>query len=100
MDFNKTVIETIRWNILQALDVARPYGTNENVILSALQAEHKGITQLIVRRELDYLEDRKLAEITNQHTGTWFAELTRYGVDIAEYTVECKPGIARPEKYW
>ena len=25
---------------------------------------------------------------------------SRYGVDIAEYTIDCEPGIARPAKYW
>ena len=23
-----------------------------------------------------------------------------HGTDVAEYTVECDPGIARPQKYW
>ena len=32
--------------------------------------------------------------------GRWFADLTRIGVDLAEYTIPCEPGIARPEKYW
>ena len=30
----------------------------------------------------------------------WFADLTRLGVDLAEYTIDCQPGIARPDKYW
>ena len=30
----------------------------------------------------------------------WFADLTHLGVDIAEYTIDCQAGIARPEKYW
>ena len=36
------------------------------------------------------------------HVGTCFikfADLTRHGVDVAEYTVDCEPGIARPAKY-
>ena len=33
-------------------------------------------------------------------SGPWHAELTRYGVDVAEYTIDCEPGIARPAKYW
>jgi hypothetical protein len=27
-------------------------------------------------------------------------KLTRIGIDVVEYTVECDPGIARPKKYW
>lgn len=53
-----------------------------------------------VRRELDYLADRKLVTLDKQPSGTWFADITHYGVDIAEYTCECYPGIARPAKYW
>jgi len=39
--------------------------------------------------------------ILKRHEGApWTAELTRHGVDVVEYTVECEPGIARPKKYW
>ena len=50
--------------------------------------------------QLDYLADRSLVELKKEPSGRWFADVTRYGVDIAEYTVDCQPGIARPVKYW
>ena len=50
--------------------------------------------------EIDYLHDRQLVQVDKQPTGRWFAELTRIGVDLAEYTIPCEPGIARPAKYW
>ncbi|HDS5467820.1 TPA: hypothetical protein QHY01_004518, partial [Enterobacter asburiae] len=50
--------------------------------------------------ELDYLADRKMVDLEKKPSGDWFADLTRLGVDLVEYTVECGPGIARPEKYW
>ena len=53
-----------------------------------------------VRRELDYLGDRKLVELRKDPAGPWWGGLTRYGTDLAEYTVDCDPGIARPKKYW
>ena len=53
-----------------------------------------------IRRELDYLADRCLVTLDKQPSGKWFADLTRYGTDIAEYTIDCAPGIARPVKYW
>ena len=41
-----------------------------------------------------------MVEPNKQPSGMWFADLTSLGVDIAEYTVDCRAGIARPEKYW
>ena len=46
------------------------------------------------------LADRKMVDLEKKPSGDWFADLTRLGVDLVEYTVECGPGIARPEKYW
>ena len=58
------------------------------------------VTALELRQQLEYLSDRKLVALVKQPSGRWFADLTRLGVDIAEYTIDCQPGIARPEKYW
>ena len=90
--------EHIRWILLRALDNARPEGTNESVLLMTIQALYEDATQREIRRELDYLRDRRVVSIENQHTGLWHAELARYGVDIVEYTVACEPGIARPPR--
>ena len=92
--------ETIRWTIVLALNHARPYGIAESVVHATLQAVYPDASALETRRELDYLADRKLVEIRKSPAGPWHAELTRYGVDLAEYTVDCLPGIARPAKYW
>jgi hypothetical protein len=69
-------------------------------VLSVVQAVYPDATALELRRELDYLHDRRLVQVTKEPGGRWYAELTRYGVDVAEYTVDCAPGIARPTKYW
>lgn len=98
IDLQKHRREHIRWILLRALDWARPEGTSEVVLLSTMQALYTDCTQREIRRELDYLEDRRLVEISERHTGTWWANLARYGVDIVEYSVECEPGIARPPK--
>lgn len=100
MDLERNRREIIRWNLLRALDYARPSGTVETVLLSTMQGLYPDATQLEVRRELGYLESRRLIEVTDRHTGTWHAELCRLGVDIVEYTVDCEPGIARPPKVW
>lgn len=92
--------EHLRWLILLTLNNARPLGAAEGPILSVAQSEYPDATQLELRRELDYLADRALVALTRSPDGRWKAELTRHGVDLAEYTVDCQPGIARPEKYW
>ncbi|WP_027360802.1 hypothetical protein [Desulforegula conservatrix] len=100
LDPAKTRRETIRWYILLTLNNARPIGAYEELVLATIQGIHPDATALELRRELDYLEDRKLVDLKKEPCGRWFAGLTRLGVDIAEYTLDCEPGIARPVKYW
>lgn len=100
IDQTKARREHLRWLILLTLNNARPIGAYEGPILSVAQSEYPDATALELRRELDYLHDRKLLDVQRRPDGRWFAELTRYGVDVAEYTVDCEPGVARPEKYW
>lgn len=92
--------ESLRWLIILTLNNARPIGAYEGPILSVARSEYPDATDLELRRELDYLHDRELVAIRKEPTGRWFAELTRTGVDVAEYTVDVEPGIARPAKYW
>ena len=92
--------ESLRWLILLTLNNARPVGAYEMPILAVAQSEYPDATPLEIRRELDYLGDRDLVKLTKEPSGRWFADLTRYGTDIAEYTIDCEPGIARPGKYW
>jgi len=88
--------EFMRWIILLALDNARPIGCYEELVLLAIQGYYADASGLELRRELDYLSDRKLVELKKEPAGRWFCDITRYGVDVREYTVDCDPGIARP----
>lgn len=92
--------ESMRWNLMLALNKARPYHSSEPFLLAVAQAIYPDATALELRRELDYLADRRMVALAKASSGTWFADLTRLGVDVVEYTVECSPGIARPQKYW
>lgn len=92
--------EALRWLIVLTLNHARPIGAYEGLVLSVAQSEYPDATPLELRRELDYLCDRELVKLAKEPSGRWHADLTRYGVDVAEYTVDCEPGIARPAKYW
>ena len=100
IDHAKTRRESMRWSILLILNTARPVSTHESLVLTTVQAIYPDATPLEVRRELDYLHDRLLVEVKKDPSGVWYSDLTSLGVDVAEYTVECLPGIARPTKYW
>lgn len=99
IDMEKALREEARWRILRALDAGRPRPVSETIILRTLQDIELPITPSGLRRELDYLRDRKLVQINGEDEPTWTAELTRTGVDVVEYTVPCDPGIARPKKW-
>ncbi|HSX60253.1 MAG TPA: hypothetical protein VLF18_08650 [Tahibacter sp.] len=88
--------EAMRWRVLKILDAGRPDALSETIVLGALSGAKFQVTLFALRRELDYLEDRKLVQITGRGGSEWFAELTHYGVDLVEYAIECYPGIARP----
>ncbi len=99
-DLNRVRREALRWLILLTLNNARPIGAFEGLVLSVAQSEYPDATALELRRELDYLHERDLVKLDKQPSGKWHADLTRYGVDVSEYTIDCEPGIARPLKYW
>ena len=100
VDITRVRRESLRWSLLVALNKNRPYTASETLLLDVSRAIYPDTTPLELRRELDYLADRKMVDLEKKPSGDWFADLTRLGVDLVEYTVECGPGIARPEKYW
>lgn len=99
LDLEKSRRENLRWVMLLALNSARPLGTNEAIILSAVQPVVPDVTNHELRRELGYLKDRQLIEISIDNN-IWFCKLTRDGIDVVEYTASCDAGISRPAKYW
>lgn len=92
--------EGMRWHLINTLNKARPYTSSEVFLLDVMRGIYPDATALELRQQLDYLKDRRLVELVKQPSGMWFADLNRLGVDIAEYTIECEAGIARPPKYW
>lgn len=100
IDHAKVRRESLRWNILLTLNNSRPIDPHESLVLSTLQSVYADLTPVELRRELDYLKDRLLATVETSPSGPWVVGLTALGVDVAEYTVDCHPGIARPEKFW
>jgi hypothetical protein len=102
IDYEKASRETLRWLIMATLNAARPLGAAEPLILSAISGVPHRVTALELRREFSYLEERGLVSIdpASKESAAWHGKLTRDGVDVAEYTVACGAGIARPRKYW
>jgi len=100
VDLEKARREELRWLILRALYAARPIGTTESIIKNAIEPVVLDITLIEIRRELDYLEERELVSVTRRDRPVWAAKINNHGVDLVEYTVPCRPGIARPEKWW
>jgi hypothetical protein len=100
IDQAKVRRESLRWYLILALYNARPQEVVEEVVQMTMRSIYPDVTPLEVRKELDYLADRELVTLRKEPSGRWWGDLTRFGVDIAEYTIECEPGIARPAKYW
>lgn len=92
--------ESMRWYILITLNTSRPVDPHEAVVLSTIQGMYPDATALELRRELDYLVDRKMVTVEKLPSGPWSAGITSLGVDVVEYSVDCRAGIARPAKYW
>ena len=88
--------EAIRWHLLAVINVSRPQGMYTPALLPIIQSVYPDATEHELRRELDYLEERELVKITRDPLDHWMVDLTRWGVDIVEYAVDCEPGIARP----
>jgi len=100
IDPEKARRENLRWYILLTLNSASPLGASEAVILSTIQGIIPDCTIRELRNELDYLAHRQLLDLKGINSPCWHADLTRIGIDVVEYTVDCEPGIARPQKYW
>ena len=100
IDHAKARREMLRWFILLTLNTSRPVDPHESVVLSTIRGVMPDLSEHDLRKELDYLYDRSMVTLDKRPEGVWVCGLTSLGVDIAEYTVDCRPGIARPEKYW
>lgn len=96
LDLTRIRRESIRWYLLVAANVSRPQGIYVEGMLPIIQAVYADATERELRIELDYLEERDLVKIKRDGMDRWFVELTRHGIDLAEYTTQVEPGIARP----
>ena len=87
--------ESIRWLIISALDNLRPNEAHELMLLPIVKTIFNDVSNTELRREVDYLQKRRVVNIQKSSHG-WIIELSALGIDIFEYTVSCRAGIARP----
>lgn len=88
--------EAMRWHLLSAVNLSRPYGMYTEALLPIVQSVYPDASHQEVRRELDYLEEREMVHIAKDPLDKWMVDLTRTGIDFVEYTIDGQPGIARP----
>ncbi|MBL8471362.1 MAG: hypothetical protein JNM98_06140 [Rhodocyclaceae bacterium] len=88
----------IRWRLMRCLYLAGGLPTAEGICARHLADMGYASDPHTVRRQLDYLERRSMVEIVDRAATHWLARLTRPGTDVVEYSVDCRPGIARPPK--
>ena len=96
----ETHFPMIRWEILRVLKAGGYYGATEAMVLSALRTLFPFYDQMLGRDQLDYLAARKLINLERVEVEPWRATLTRHGIDLYEYRIDCEPGIARPPRNW
>ena len=96
--YDPKYLPAIRWSILRTVRVGGHLGATETMVKHVIDAEFIGVTQDVLRDELHYLEKRELITLDRHELDPWRAELTRYGYDVADYQVDCLPGIARPRR--
>jgi len=93
--------EECRWRILRVLDAGRPRCVADTLIWRALADIDMPLTLEGIRRELKYLEGKKLVNLRRRRGDeVWQATLTSDGVDYVDFTSDDLPGISRPPKYW
>lgn len=97
IDHERIRRESIRWHLISLGNMTRPQGIYVEAMLPVIQAVYPEATERELRINLDYLEERELLKITRDGMDRWFVELTRHGIDLAEYTTVVEPGIARPK---
>ena len=95
-DLAKIRREDMRWHLLSVINLSRPEGIYSEALLRVVQSVYPDATHREVRVNLDYLEARELVQIKKDPTDRWMVDLTRTGIEFAEYTIDAQPGITRP----
>jgi hypothetical protein len=98
IDMERARREELRWVLLRALYAAQEIGTSETILRKAIEDVIRDVTDIEIRRALDYLTERELIAVERKRP-VWFAKINNHGIDFVEYTVDAHPGIARPNRW-
>ena len=90
--------ELMRWQLLVVLHLQSPEGANVDFLKPVIRATYGDVTDIEIKRNLDYLHERELVHLSTDPLGQLAAKLARYGFDVVEYTVDCDAGVFRPRK--
>ena len=89
-----------RMRVLQTLYNNRPNTTGDGLLRQALKHDiDLGFTHNSIRKSLDYLEQRKLVEITDRTDQAWMAKITADGIDHIDGIGPDVPGVAKPDEF-
>ncbi len=80
--------ESVRGIIVNGLKLDPSNALSDVMIQSMLNGYGENMTNLQVRNELYYLEDKQLIEIKRKNRNVWFAKLNSRGVDFIEGRLE------------
>ena len=90
----------MRWYLLVAMQRAEPLGCSDVMLKSIMDDIYGEVSPTELHQQLSYLEKRKMVTLIKNPSGHWHGRCTALGVDVVDYTVDCRAGIARPTKYW
>lgn len=91
--------QEIRWRILRVADIGRPMPVSESLMWRALDDAALLLTAKELRREILYLQDKKLLRFEVNPRDKGSIELTADGVDVVEYSAPAPVGVERPPNY-
>ena len=94
-DMEMSRIEVERRMVLLVLEASSPVGSSEDMILNALRRHRYPTIPSEVKKYLDYLEQKGLAQIEDRDADLWHATITATGVDVLQGVVKTPHGIAR-----
>lgn len=100
IDLDKSRREGMRWYLLVAMHRAEPLGCGDVMLKTIMDDIYGEVTPTELHQQLSYLEKRKMVMLTKNPDGHWHGRCTALGIDVVDYTADCRAGIARPAKYW
>lgn len=100
INIEKSRREGMRWYLLVAMHRGEPLGCGDTMLKTIMDDIYGDVSPVELHTQMSYLAKRKMIKLTKSPVGHWHGRCTALGVDIVDYTVDCRAGIARPIKYW